>query len=219
MKKANELRKKNEGKEYKKKSENTIIKDYKNKINDKIEKKKKTIKEEFVPITSAADFRNQLKVAVKKDKAHVNKIKSTIKAEIKNTKLTDEEVIINEWTTPTNYIILQQYDSKAYENIEKTIIKENKLNHHIFTPSLLVFTKKYNDKIIKKYSIFKDYKDGMDDLYKGLYRIIENIIDSNDLKMKSGSPVDVFKDRKDYNIGLKYISKALAYKIYSNKES
>ena len=184
MKKANELRKKNEGKEYKKKSENTIIKDYKNKINDKIEKKKKTIK-----------------------------------AETKNTKLTDEEVIINEWTTPTNYIILQQYDSKAYENIEKTIIKENKLNHHIFTPSLLVFTKKYNDKIIKKYSIFKDYKDGMDDLYKGLYRIIENIIDSNDLKMKSGSPVDVFKDRKDYNIGLKYISKALAYKIYSNKES
>ena len=112
-----------------------------------------------IPIPSAADFRNQLKVAVKKDKAHVNKIKSTIKAETKNTKLTDEEVIINEWTTPTNYIIPQQYDSKAYENIEKTIIKENKLNHHIFTPSLLAFTKKFNDKIIKKYSIFKDYKD------------------------------------------------------------
>ena len=30
---------------------------------------------------------------------------------------------------------------------------------------------------------------------------------------------DVFKDRKDYNIGLKYINKALAYKIYSNKET
>ena len=37
--------------------------------------------------------------------------------------------------------------------------------------------------------------------------------------MKPGSPIDFFKDRKDYNIGLKYISKALAYKIYSNKES
>ncbi len=123
------------------------------------------------------------------------------------------------WTTPTNYIILQQYDPKAYENIEKTIIKENKLNHHIFTPSLLVFTKKYNDIIVKKNRIFKDYKDGMDDLYKGLNRIIENIIDSNDLKMKPGSPIDVFKDRKDYNISLKYISKALAYKIYSNKET
>jgi hypothetical protein len=32
----------------------------------------------------------------------------------------------------------------------------------------------------------------MDDLYEGLYRIIENIIDSNDLKMNTGSPVDVF---------------------------
>ena len=63
----------------------------------------------------------------------------------------------------------------------------------------------------------KDYKDGMDRLYKGLYNVIENIIDSNELNMKPGSPVDVFKDRKDYNIGLKYISKALAYKIYSNK--
>ena len=59
----------------------------------------------------------------------------------------------------------------------------------------------------------------MDDLYKGLNRIVENIIDSNDLKMKTGSPGDVFKDRKDYNIGLKYISKALAHKIYSNKET
>ena len=136
-----------------------------------------------------------------------------------NNKLSDEQTIINEWTTPLNYIILQQYDMKAYENIENTIIKENKLNHHIFTPSLLVFTKKYNDKIIKKNSIMKDYKDGMDRLYKGLYNIIENIIDSNELKMKPGSPVDVFKDRKDYNIGLKYISKSLAYKIYSNKET
>ncbi len=65
----------------------------------------------------------------------------------------------------------------------------------------------------------KDYKDGMDRLYKGLYNIIENIIDDNQLKMKSGSPVDVFKDRKDYNIGLKFFSKPLAYKIYSNKET
>ncbi len=82
-----------------------------------------------------------------------------------------------------------------------------------------MFTKKYNDKIIKKYSIFKDYKDGIDDLYKGLYRIIENIIDSNDLKMKTGSPVDVFKDRKEYNnIGLKYITNALAYTIYSKNK-
>ncbi len=110
------------------------------------------------------------------DESAYKQIKTTNKTDTKNNKLTDEEVIINEWTTPTNYIILQQYDPKAYENIKKTIIKENKPNHHIFTPSLLVVTKKYNDKIIKKYSIFKDYKDAMDDLYKGLDRIIENII-------------------------------------------
>ena len=54
----------------------------------------------------------------------------------------------------------------------------------------------------------------MDILYKGLYNIIEYIIDDYDLKMKPGSPVDVFKDKRDYNIGLKHISKPLAYKIY-----
>ena len=197
MKKAKDLGKKNEGKEYKKISENKILKSYTKKINDKIvEKKKKELKPEIKP--------KQSNITVTAPPTNNNKI-------------SDEQTIINEWTTPLNYIILQQYDMKTYENIENTIIKENKLNHHIFTPSLLVFTKKYNDKIIKKYSIMKDYKDGMDRLYKGLYNVIENIIDSNELKMKPGSPVDVFKDRKDYNIGLKYISKALAYKIYSNK--
>ena len=197
MKKAKDLGKKNEGKEYKKISENKILKSYTKKINDKIvEKKKKELKPEIKP--------KQTNITVTAPPTN-------------NNKLSDEQTIINEWTTPLNYIILQQYDMKTYENIENTIIKENKLNHHIFTPNLLVFTKKYNDKVIKKYSIMKDYKDGMDRLYKGLYNVIENIIDSNELKMKPGSPVDVFKDRKDYNIGLKYISKALAYKIYSNK--
>ena len=194
MKKAKDLGKKNEGKEYKKKTENKILKTFVKKLSDKIiEKKKKELKPKQTNIT--------------------------VTAPPTNNKLSNEQTIINEWTTPLNYIILQQYDMKAYENIENTIIKENKLNHHIFTPNLLVFTKKYNDKIIKKNSIMKDYKDGMDRLYKGLYNIIENIIDSNELKMKPGSPVDVFKDRKDYNIGLKYISKTLAYKIYSNKET
>jgi hypothetical protein len=109
-------------------------------------------------------------------KENINKVISTTTEKSKNDKLKDEEVIINEWTTPLNYIILQQYDPKVYENIEKTIIKENKLNHHIFTPSLLSFTKKYNDRIIKKNSIFIDYKDGMDNLYKELYNIVQNII-------------------------------------------
>jgi hypothetical protein len=53
----------------------------------------------------------------------------------------------------------------------------------------------------------------MDILYQGLYNIIEYIIDDYDLKMKPGSPVDVFKDKRDYNIGLKHIGKTLAHKI------
>jgi len=194
MKKANELSKKNEGKEYKKKSENKILKTYVKTVDDKIKEAKriKEVKKEPTP--------------------KINEIKT------QNNKLTGEQIIVNEWGTPHNHITFYQYDEKAYKNIEDTIIKENKLNHHIFTPNLLSFTKKYNDKIVKN-SLFNDYKDGMDLLYKGLYNIIENIIDSNDLKMKPGSPVDVFKDRKDYNLGLKYVSKQLAYKIYSNKET
>jgi hypothetical protein len=95
MKKAKDLGKKNEGKELKKKSENKIFTDYRKRINDKIneakeetlqyvkkEKKKKEIKEEsketekeFIPITSFADFRNQLRSAVQKDRANINRIR------------------------------------------------------------------------------------------------------------------------------------------------
>ena len=217
MKKAKDLTKKNEGKVLKKKSDNKIIKDYVKMIDDKInttkeetlqhmkkERKKKLIKEE------------PIKLMVKKVKS-VTKENKENKDE-SNDKLTDEQIVVNGWDTENNNIIFYQYDEKAYKNIENTIINENKLNHHIFTPDLLSFTKKYNDKIIKQYSTNKNYKEGMDILYKGLYNIIDNIIDSNNLKMKTGSPVDVFKDRRDYNLVLKRISKTLAYKIFENKD-
>ena len=217
MKKAKDLTKKNEGKVLKKKSDNKIIKDYVKMIDDKInttkeetlqhikkERKKKLIKEE------------PIKLMVKKVKS-VTKDNKENKDE-SNDKLTDEQIVVNGWDTENNNIIFYQYDEKEYKNVENTIINENKLNHHIFTPDLLAFTKKYNDKIIKQYSTNKNYKEGMDILYKGLYNIIDNIIDSNNLKMKIGSPVDVFKDRRDYNLGLKRISKTLAYKIFENKD-
>ena len=94
MKKAKDLGKKNEGKEYKKKSDNEIFKNYRKKINDKInerkeetlqhvkkerkkkeEEKEKEKEKEFTPITSFADFKNQLRAAIQKDKANINKIK------------------------------------------------------------------------------------------------------------------------------------------------
>ena len=40
MKRAKDLGKKNEGKEYKKKSDNVIVKDYVKKVNDKVVEKK-----------------------------------------------------------------------------------------------------------------------------------------------------------------------------------
>ena len=125
MKKAKELGKKNEVKEYKKKTENKILKTYVKKVSDKIvEKKKKEVKPEIKP--------KQTNITVTAPPTN-------------NNKFTDEQIIVNEWTTPLNYIILQQYDMKTYENIENTIIKENKLNHHIFTPNELVLTKKYKE--------------------------------------------------------------------------
>ena len=36
--------------------------------------------------------------------------------------------------------------------------------------------------------------------------------------MKPGSPTDVFKDRQDYNLGLKRLKKSLAYNIYAIKD-
>ena len=126
---------------------------------------------------------------------------------IQTNKLSNEQIILHEWGTPLNNIILQQYDPKVYENIENTMIKESKLNHHIFAPSLLSFTKNYNYKIIQKNSIFNDFKDGMDYLYKVRYSIIEYIIDGNNLKNAGEGPTYVFKNRRDYDIGLRYVSK------------
>ena len=57
----------------------------------------------------------------------------------------------------------------------------------------------------------------MDIFYKGLYYFINHIIDFNIIKSKPGSPTDVFKDRHDSDLGLKRLSKPLAYKIYAIK--
>ena len=115
-------------------------------------------------------------------------------------------------------MILSLYDEETYNKIQNIIIRENNKNYHVFTPDLLAFTKKYNDKIVIKYSKDNNYKIGMDILYKGLYRLINNIISYNKIKMKKGSPTDVFKDRHDYNLGLKRISKTLSHKIYAIKD-
>jgi hypothetical protein len=218
MKKSKDLGKKNEGKEFKKKSENKILNSYVKKVNDKINENKNKEKE-FTPITSFSDFKNQLKVAVKKDKAHINTVKSTFKQEPKPEQKpkSDIDEVIDNWNKPDISLILSLYDEQTYNNIQNIIKRENKKNHHIFTPDLLAFTKKYNDIIVLAYSKDKNYKLGMDILYKGLYRIINNVIDFNDIKMKPGSPTDVFKDRQDYNLGLKRLSKPLATKIYAIK--
>ena len=116
LQKVKELKKKNEGKEYKKvKTENEIVKNYTKKINEKITKQKATIEKEkeFIPIKNFADFKNQLKQAVKKDKAHIKKVKN----ELNN----------NQWTIKTlnnqlmddkihNYKDYQKYTKKNTES-------------------------------------------------------------------------------------------------------
>ena len=83
MKKAKDLRKKNEGKVYKKEmNKDKAAKIITNEINSraKLNKadeylKEKKNKEEFKPIMSFSDFKNQLRVAVQKDRAKINAIK------------------------------------------------------------------------------------------------------------------------------------------------
>ena len=78
---------------------------------------------------------------------------------------------------------------------------------------LLVFTKKYNNKVVEVYSKNKNYKEGMDILYKGIYTIINNIIDKNDIRIENAKILNVFADRLDDNMGMKYINSRYAYKI------
>ena len=101
---------------YKKvKTENEIVKNYTKKINEKITQQKATIEKEkeFIPIKNFADFKYQLKQAVKKDKAHIKKVKN----ELNN----------NQWTIKTlnnqlmddkihNYKDYQKYTKKNTES-------------------------------------------------------------------------------------------------------
>jgi hypothetical protein len=45
----------------------------------------------------------------------------------------------------------------------------------------------------------------MDILYKGIYTIINNILDKNNIKIENAKNLNVFADRIDYNMGMKYI--------------
>ena len=53
----------------------------------------------------------------------------------------------------------------------------------------------------------------MDILYKGIYTIINNIIDKNNIKIENAKILNVFENRLDYNIGMKYINSKYANKI------
>ena len=53
----------------------------------------------------------------------------------------------------------------------------------------------------------------MDILYKGIYTIINNIIDKNNIKKEDAKILNVFEDRNDYNLAMKYINAKYAYKI------
>jgi len=180
MKKANELGKKNEGKELKKKSDNKILKSYVKKVNDKIVEKKNIVK----PII----------INEEKPKSDIDKI-------------------IDEWDKNDLPKKLYYYDSDVYDKIQIIVTREIKRKHFIMPFDLLVFTKKYNNKVVEVYSKNKNYKEGMDILYKGIYTIINNIINQNNIKIEDAKILNVFEDRNDYNMAMKYINAKYAYKI------
>ncbi len=122
MKKSKDLGKKIEGKEYIKKSDNLTWKRHVKKVNDKIVEKKE-------------------------------KAKSTIKNEVIKTK-SDIDNVIDHWNHPDIPIYLSLTDEQVYNNIQNTILRENKRNHHIFTPDLLSFTKQYYVKNIMALNIY-----------------------------------------------------------------
>ena len=181
MKKAEELGKKNDGKVYKKKSENTTVKSYVKKVSDKIvEKKKKELKPEPKP---------------------VNKPKS------------DLDDVVDVWDTTDLPRIFNLYEPDEYNKIELVVTREIKRKHFIMPFDLLVFTKKYNNKVVEYYSKDKNYKQGLDILYKGIYTIIYDIMDKNNIKRENAKILDVFEDIRDYNLAFKRINSIYATKI------
>ena len=176
MKKSNELGKKNEGKEYKKKIENKILKSYTKKINDKVIKKNEKPKPEPNPLEEIDD-------------------------------------VVDFWDTKDLPRIFNAYEPDEYNKIELVVTREIKRKNFIMPFDLLVFTKKYNNKVVEYYSKDKNYKQGLDILYKGIYTIIYYIMDKNNIKKENAKILDVFEDIRDYNLAFKRINSRYATKI------
>ena len=80
---------------------------------------------------------------------------------------------------------------------------------------LMVFTKKYNNEVVKKFKEKDNVKSGVDILYKGIYAIVDNIVKKNNIwRIKI---LDVFEkgNEKDYRLVSKRIKSEYAYKLFN----
>jgi len=125
----------------------------------------------------------------------------------------DLDDVVDVWNTTELPRIFNLYEPDEYNKIELVVSREIKRKHFIMPFDLLVFTKKYNNKVVEYYSKDKNYKNGLDILYKGIYTIIYNIMDKNNIKRENAKILDVFEDIRDYNLAFKRINSRYAMKI------
>ena len=134
---------------------------------------------------------------------------------INKIKLLEEEIndVIDVWDTKDLPRIFNLYEPDEYNKIELVVTREIKRKNFIMPFDLLVFTKKYNNKVVEYYSKDKNYKTGLDILYKGIYTMIYDIMDKNNIKRENAKILDVFEDIRDYNLAFKRINSIYATKI------
>jgi hypothetical protein len=152
-----------------------------------------------------------------KNKQIIENERNPPKTKTNKFKLLEEDMkyVVDFWDTTELPRIFNLYEPDKYNKIELVVTREIKRKNFIMPFDLLVFAKKYNNKVVEYYSKDKNYKQVLDILYEGIYTIIDNVINKNNIKKENAKILDLFdvENIRDYNLAFKRISSRYATKI------
>ena len=94
----------------------------------------------------------ELKEELKDKKEELVEVKQEIKEYKETPKESPEQIIIDNWTDPHLGYLLEQNDPSTASSIEDVISDKTKKGGYVIDQGLLAFTRKYNNKLLDKYS-------------------------------------------------------------------
>jgi len=150
---------------------------------------KKEIREEIKDLKDELKDKKEELVEVKQEiKEH--KESPEVKQEIKEHKESPEQIIIDNWNDPHLGYLLEQNDPATAEGLEDLIKNMSKKDGVVVDQVLLALTRKYNNKLLDKYS--------GDEFMEGINNIVSHY-GAKRYKINYGDPLNFIVDHRYMN--------------------